>query len=136
MLSSSAHESRLHHFFHPLCCRFVVFVERVFGIFWRLLHASAGRGELEAVEVMPDFASHEIGRKSFPAGFVAASAPSNPLGFKWRCVTVCCRDTRQRIGVAVALEVKTPESKSSGQTVSFACCPDGTLVEICSPFGR
>lgn len=36
---------------------------------------------------------------------------------------------------AGAIEIKAPESKPWGQIVSYFRCPDGTLVEICSPIG-
>ena len=34
---------------------------------------------------------------------------------------------------AGAAEIKVPEAMPWGQIVSYVRCPDGTLVELCSP---
>ena len=38
--------------------------------------------------------------------------------------------------VTGAQVLKAPETKPWGQVVSCVRCPDGALVEICSPVGR
>jgi lactoylglutathione lyase len=98
----------------------LLFFERAFGLSRRFLHESGDYGELETGETALAFASHELGNMNFPKGFVAASESSKPLGIE--------------IALAAgAVELKKPETKPWGQVVSYVRCPDGTLVEICSP---
>ena len=40
-----------------------------------------------------------------------------------------------RAVAAGATEILSPEPKPWGQVVSYVRCPDGTLVELCSPMG-
>ncbi len=53
------------------------------------------------------------------------------LGF----VTDDVAGAHARAIAAGASELSAPVSKPWGQVVSYVRCPDGTLVELCSPIG-
>lgn len=111
------------------------FFESAFSLSRRFLHESGDYGELETGETTLAFASLELGRMNFPAGFVAASESSKPLGIEIALVTPSVDDAHARALASGAVELKEPETKPWGQVVSYVRCPDGTLVEICSPVG-
>jgi lactoylglutathione lyase len=111
------------------------FFENAFGLSRRFLHESGDYGELETGETTLAFASHELGEMNFPNGFIAASESSKPLGFEIALLTPTVSEAHAKALAAGAKEVKAPESKPWGQVVSYVRCPDGTLVEICSPVG-
>jgi uncharacterized glyoxalase superfamily protein PhnB len=113
----------------------LTFFEDAFGLSRRFLHESGDYGELETGETTLAFASHELGKMTFPAGFVAASESSKPLGVEIALVTPSVVEAHAKALAAGATELKEPETKPWGQVVSYVRCPDGTLVEICSPVG-
>jgi catechol 2,3-dioxygenase-like lactoylglutathione lyase family enzyme len=113
----------------------LTFFESAFGLSRRFLHESGDYGELETGETTLAFASHELGHTNFPAGFVAASESSKPLGVEIVLVTPSVVEAHAKALAAGATELKEPETKPWGQVVSYVHCPDGTLVEICSPVG-
>ena len=113
----------------------LTFFEDAFGLSRRFLHESGDYGELETGETTLAFASHELGKMNFPAGFVAASESSKPLGVEIALVTPSVVEAHAKALTAGATELKEPETKPWGQVVSYVRCPDGTLVEICSPVG-
>lgn len=111
------------------------FFESAFGFSRRFLHESGDYGELETGETTLAFASHELGNTNFPTGFVAASESSKPLGIEIALVTPFVVEAHAKALSVGATELKAPETKPWGQVVSYVRCPDGTLVEICSPVG-
>ena len=111
------------------------FFENAFGLSRRFLHESGDYGELETGETTLAFASLELGRMNFPAGFIAASESSKPLGMEIALVTPSVSKAHEKALAAGAVALKEPETKPWGQVVSYVRCPDGTLVEICSPVG-
>ena len=113
----------------------LTFFEDAFGLSRRFLHESGDYGELETGETTLAFASHELGKMNFPAGFVAASESSKPLGVEIALVTLSVVEAHAKALAAGATELKEPATKPWGQVVSYVRCPDGTLVEICSPVG-
>jgi catechol 2,3-dioxygenase-like lactoylglutathione lyase family enzyme len=113
----------------------LTFFEDAFGLSRRFLHESGDYGELETGETTLAFASHELGKMNFPAGFVAASESSKPLGVEIALVTPSVVEAHAKALTAGATELKEPATKPWGQVVSYVRCPDGTLVEICSPVG-
>ena len=113
----------------------LTFFESAFGLSRRFLHESGDYGELETGETTLAFASHELGNANFPAGFIAASDSNKPLGVEIALVTAAVVEAHAKALTAGATELKEPETKPSGQVVSYVRCPDGTLVEICSPVG-
>lgn len=113
----------------------LAFFEQAFGMKRRFLHESADYGELDTGETTLAFASHALGQANLPAGYVAASESSQPLGMEIALVTPDVATAHAKALAAGAQELKSPEAKPWGQVVSYVRCPDGTLVEICSPVG-
>ena len=81
------------------------------------------------------FASHDLGRSNLPAGYIQADQSPQPLGIEIALVTEDVRAAHDKAVKAGAVSLKQPMVKPWGQTVSYVRCPDGTLVELCSPIG-
>lgn len=109
------------------------FFERAFGLPRRFLHESGQYGELDTGATTLAFADLALGQAHFPAGFVAAHASTQPLGMEIALVTPEVDAAHARAVAAGAVALCAPEAKPWGQTVSYVRCPDGTLVELCSP---
>jgi len=110
----------------------LAFFEKAFGLKTRFQHES-GYGELETGGTTLAFATHELGTTNLPAGYVHADASPLPLGIEIALVTESVATAHERAVAAGALSLKPPMEKPWGQTVSYLRCPDGTLVELCSP---
>lgn len=78
------------------------------------------------------FASHELGKSNLPNGYVKANG-DKPLGVEIALVTDDVAAAYTKALAAGAVVIKEPLAKPWGQTVAYVRCPDGTLVEICSP---
>jgi catechol 2,3-dioxygenase-like lactoylglutathione lyase family enzyme len=113
----------------------IEFFERAFGFQRRFIHES-GYGELETGVTALAFAGHELGQANLPEGYVSADASALPLGIEVAFVTENVYADYAKAVAAGALEVKSPTLKPWGQTVAYVRCPDGTLVELCSPAGQ
>lgn len=111
------------------------FFERAFGFATRFLHESGTYGELETGETALAFASHELAESNFAQGHVAASDSAQPLGMELGFVTPDVAAAHVRAVAAGAVELSAPVTKPWGQVVSYVRCPDGLLVELCSPIG-
>lgn len=111
----------------------LAFFEKAFGFTTRFLHESGTYGELNTGETTLAFADHSLGDMNFPGGHVQASSSKVPLGIEVAFVTSLVHDAHSKAMSAGAVELKAPESKPWGQVVSYVRCPDGTLVELCSP---
>jgi catechol 2,3-dioxygenase-like lactoylglutathione lyase family enzyme len=110
----------------------IEFFENAFGLKRRFIHES-GYGELETGSTALAFASHALGSVNLPAGYVKADASGQPLGVEIALVTESVASAHARAVAAGAISLKEPMLKPWGQTVSYVRCPDGTLVELCSP---
>ena len=110
------------------------FFGKAFGLKTRFVHES-GYGELDTGQTALAFASHELGSGNLPGGYVAADASAKPLGTEIALVTDGVAEAHARAVAAGARSIKEPMLKPWGQTVSYVQCPDGTLVELCSPMG-
>jgi catechol 2,3-dioxygenase-like lactoylglutathione lyase family enzyme len=110
----------------------VTFFEQAFGLKRRFIHES-GYAELDTGETALAFASHELGRSNLPEGYVRADKSEKPLGTEIALVTELVADAYARAIAAGAVSIKGPVEKPWGQTVAYVRCPDGILVEICSP---
>lgn len=111
----------------------LVFFEKAFGFPQRFLHESGTYGELNTGETTLAFAAHSLGIVNFRGGHVEASSSEKPLGIEVAFVTPSVREAHLKAISVGAIELKAPESKPWGQVVSYLRCPDGTLVELCSP---
>jgi lactoylglutathione lyase len=119
----------------PKVSESLTFFEKAFGIKTRFLHESGDYGELDTGSTTLAFASHTLGSSHFPQGYVEASASRKPLGME---IALVCDNHSQAHATALAAganELNPPERKPWGQSVSYVRCPDGTLVELCSPMG-
>jgi lactoylglutathione lyase len=111
----------------------LTFYERAFGFSRRFLHESGTYGELETGETTLAFAAHELADSNFPTGHVAASDSARPLGMEVAFVTTDVAAAHSAAVRAGATALAAPKEKPWGQLVSYVRCPDGTLVELCSP---
>jgi lactoylglutathione lyase len=111
----------------------LAFFERAFGLQRRFLHESGGYGELETGETALAFAAHELGEANLGVAHVAAHSSAAPLGFEIALVTHDVAAAHQRAVAAGATEQAAPAERPWGQTVSYVRCPDGVLVELCTP---
>lgn len=117
----------------PSVSESLAFFERAFGFERRFLHESGMYGELNTGETTLSFASHEMGEMNFPSGHVQASESEKPLGIEIAFVSEDVQAAHSRAILAGAKELSEPAEKPWGQIVSYVRCPDGTLVELCSP---
>jgi lactoylglutathione lyase len=113
----------------------LAFFENAFGFSSRFLHESGMYGELETGETTLAFAAHAMGEMNFPAGHLAAHETSKPLGMEVAFVTDDVRLAHVQALHAGAVELAPPVEKPWGQIVSYLRCPDGSLVELCTPMG-
>ena len=109
------------------------FFERAFGLSRRFLHESGTYGELDTGATTLAFAAHELGDANFPGGHVPAHDSAKPLGFEVAFVTDDVAAAHGRATTAGAVEMAPPKRKPWGQVVSYVRCPDGILVELCTP---
>lgn len=109
------------------------FFESAFGFARRFLHESGTYGELQTGETTLAFAAHELAETNFDVGHVPAHTSSKPLGIEVAFVTEDVQSAHAQALSAGAVELSPPKSKPWGQVVSYVRCPDGTLVELCSP---
>ena len=109
------------------------FFSSAFGLATRFLHESGTYGELETGETALALAADELAGMNFSTGHVSAHASAKPLGMEVALVTDDVVAAHARALQAGAREIAAPTHKPWGQTVSYVRCPDGTLVELCSP---
>lgn len=113
----------------------LAFFERAFGLQRRFLHESGTYGELDTGSTTLAFAAHELGDMNFHGGHVHADTSPQPLGFEIALVTDDVPAAHARAVTAGAREMAPPAQKPWGQVVSYVRCPDGLLVELCTPVG-
>ncbi|MNR84377.1 Glyoxalase-like domain protein [compost metagenome] len=109
------------------------FFERAFGFSRRFLHESGTYGELETGATTLAFAAHELAETNYAGGHIAAHSSDQPLGIEIAFTTEDVAAAHAQALAAGATELSAPSSKPWGQVVSYVRCPDGTLVELCSP---
>lgn len=109
------------------------FFETAFGLTTRFLHESNTYGELETGETALAFAADELAAMNFSGGHVSAHSSVRPLGMEVGLVTEDVTTAHAKALSVGATEIAAPLVKPWGQTVSYVRCPDGTLVELCTP---
>ncbi len=110
----------------------VEFFEKAFGLKRRFVHES-GYAEMDTGATALAFATHDLGASNLPNGYIKASHSAEPLGMEIALVTENVAEAHAKALAAGAVSIKEPLMKPWRQTVSYVRCPDGTLVEICSP---
>lgn len=113
----------------------LAFFEKAFGLKQRFLHESGAYGELETGATALAFVDHETARDSVGQDYVVAAASQAPLGMEIGLATTDVTAAFERAVAAGATAIKAPVTKPWGQTVAYVRCPDGTLVELCTPMG-
>lgn len=113
----------------------LVFFEKSFGMRRRFLTDEKDYGELDTGSTVLAFASHELGNHNLPNGYISASDLSQPLGIEIALVTEDVGSAHESALKNGAIELKSPETKSWGQVVSYVHCPSGILLELCTPIG-
>jgi lactoylglutathione lyase len=113
----------------------LAFMEAAFSLKRRFLHEGGDYGELDTGATTLAFAAHSLGEAHFPAGYIKAHESAKPLGMEIALVTPDVLQAHAKALAAGAREMKAPEQMPWGQTVSWLRCPDGLLVELCTPMG-
>jgi lactoylglutathione lyase len=113
----------------------VEFFERAFGLKRRFVHES-GYAEMDTGTTALAFATHDLGASNLPDGYVKASNSEKPLGMEIALVTDDVASAHEKAIAEGAISIKQPVVKPWGQTVAYVRCPDGMLVEICSPIAN
>lgn len=108
------------------------FFGKAFGLPTRFVYET-DYGELETGQTTLAFAAHHLGRNNIPIGYVAADSSPIPLGIEIALVTESVAAAHDKAVSAGATSIREPLLKPWGQMVSYVLCPDGTLVELCSP---
>jgi len=111
----------------------IAFFEAAFGFSKKFVDDSGAYGELDTGETTLSFAAHSLGESNLPQGYVAADSSDKPLGIEIALITDEIESAHQKAVSAGAIEIKAPTAKPWGQIVSYVRCPDGTLVELCTP---
>lgn len=111
----------------------LAFYERAFGLERRFLHESGGYGELDTGATVLGFADHATARGNLGHDYVAGDRSAQPLGMEVALVTDDVPAACERAVAAGATLLAPPAAKPWGQTVAYLRCPDGTLVELCTP---
>jgi catechol 2,3-dioxygenase-like lactoylglutathione lyase family enzyme len=111
----------------------LAFFERAFGLQRKFLHESGTYGELDTGATTLSFAAHALGDMNFAGGHVHADTSAQPLGFEIALVTDDVPAAHTRALASGAREMASPVAKPWGQVVSYLRCPDGVLVELCTP---
>lgn len=106
-----------------------------FGLPTRFLHESGSYGELDTGATTLSFAAHELGHMNFAGGHVEVDRSPQPLGFEVALVTDDVPAAHAKAIASGARELAAPSVKPWGQTVSWVRCPDGVVVELCTPVG-
>jgi catechol 2,3-dioxygenase-like lactoylglutathione lyase family enzyme len=109
----------------------IEFFENAFGFKRRFIHESE-YGELDTGDTALAFASHDLGSSNLPNGYIKTDS-EKPLGIEIALVTDDVQKAFQNSLKFGATLIKEPVQKPWGQLVAYVRCPDGTLVEICSP---
>jgi lactoylglutathione lyase len=109
----------------------VVFYEKAFGLKTKFVHESNMYAEMDTGGTVLAFANNEMMMEH--VGFEASKGVKNCFE-----IAFSTDDVQKEYDRAVrngAREIKKPEIKPWGQTVSYVQDPDGTIIEICTPMG-
>lgn len=114
----------------------LAFFERAFGLKTSFLDEAAGYGELDTGATALAFASHTLMAELLPGGYVSGQESARPLGTEIGLFVDDVAAAHQQALACGAVELAAPKRTPWGQLVAFVRCPDGTLVEICTPTQR
>ena len=100
-----------------------------------MLSPETDYGELNTGAMTLAFASHARARTHAPDGFVFCGETAKPVGVEFTFVTDDIDPAHTAALAAGAREIHAPERKPFGPRVSFARCPDGSLMELSTAVG-
>ena len=112
------------------------FFEDVFDMRRRFITEEKDYGELDTGETVLAFAAHDLGESNFLGGYIRASESEIPLGTEIALVMDNVKVFHDKAIKHGAVELKAPDTKPWGQTVSYVRCPSGILLELCTPIGN
>lgn len=112
----------------------IEFFEKAFTFKRRFIHES-GYGELETGDTALAFASHDLGVSNLPNGYIKVDS-DKPLGIEIALVTDNVNKAYMDSLSFGAISIKEPVQKPWEQLVAYVRCPDGTLLELCSPINH
>lgn len=111
------------------------FFERAFGLQRAFVAPDGDFGTLATGTTLLGFCRHDLAQDSLGQPYVAADASVPPLGMEIALLTPEVPAACDRAVAAGATLLKAPVHKPWGQTVAYVRCPDGSLVELCTPMG-
>lgn len=111
------------------------FFERAFGLQRAFLSPGGDFGSLATGATALSFCQHDTARDSLGQPYVVAETSPMPLGIEIALVTADVAAALDRAVAAGAALIQPATRKPWGQTVGYLRCPDGTLVELCTPLG-
>ncbi len=109
------------------------FFERAFGLARAFVAPDGEFGTLATGGTLLAFCRHDVALDSVGQPYVAADASAQPLGMEIALVTDDVAAACERAQACGATLIKPPAAKPWGQTVAYLRCPDGSLVELCTP---
>jgi lactoylglutathione lyase len=113
----------------------IAFFERAFGLERAFVSPDGEFGTLATGGTALAFCQHATARESLGHHYLAAEDSPRPLGIEIGLVTPDVPAACDRAVAAGATLLNPPKTKPWGQTVAYVRCPDGTLVELCTPMG-
>ena len=111
----------------------LAFYEAAFGLKRRMLTPEGDYGELDTGATTLAFAAQALAETHSPGGFVYAGQSVKPLGVEVALVTDDVVVAHRQALARGAREIAAPAKKPWGQGVAYIRCPDGSLVELCTP---
>ncbi|RZS63316.1 VOC family protein [Sphaerotilus mobilis] len=111
------------------------FFERAFGLERRFISPEGDYGELQTGSTTLSFARHALARESLGQDYAPVDASALPPGIEIGFAVADVSAAVARAVEAGATVLKDPTVKPWGQTVAYVRCPDGSLVELCTPMG-
>lgn len=111
------------------------FFERAFGLQRAFVSPDGEFGTLATGSTALAFCQHAMALDSVGQAYVVAQTSPQPLGIEIGLVTAEVDAAVARAVAAGATLIKPPTVKPWGQTVAYVRCPDGSLVELCTPMG-
>jgi len=109
------------------------FFERAFGLARAFVSPDGEFGTLATGSTSLAFCQHSTALDSVGQPYVVAETSAQPLGIEIGLVTRDVPAACARAVAAGATLLNPPKAKPWGQTVAYVRCPDGTLVELCTP---
>ena len=113
----------------------LAFFTSAFGFSMRFISPEGDYGEMDTGGTTLAFASHQLGETNFAGGYEAVDTSAKPLGIEVGFVADDVPAAHAKAIAAGATELSAPKTKPWGQIVSYLRCPNGMLVELCTPVG-